>query len=241
MAVPVWWESGGSRGCLTGASPGGSGWTIGGGGLGIQPLWTLCFWTDSTVSGASPSSLLQQSSRLRPDLYPSCCVCGLHSLPHSAVSWCLPPSIAGECLQTPIVPHGTSQGPLLCADGGHAVCPGRSLLTGRLRAAGQSSEGCTSGACAPWRGPRTRSSHSLGWLAAPSQVNLRIVPGLTLWAEQEVLDFFLSLHPSPGRLLNTPFPLSFWGGRRSQGLKAGEGLLKFTPRKLQITVSHTRS
>lgn len=152
-------------------------------------------------------------------------------LPHSAVSWCLPPSIAGECLQTPIVPHGTSQGPLLCADGGHAVCPGRSLLTGRLRAAGQSSEGCTSGACAPWRGPRTRSSHSLGWLAAPSQVNLRIVPGLTLWAEQEVLDFFLSLHPSPGRLLNTPFPLSFWGGRRSQGLKAGEGLLEFTPQE----------
>jgi len=25
--------------------------------------------------------------------------------------------------------------------------------------------------------------------------------------------------------------LSFWGGRRSQGLKAGEGLLKFTPQE----------
>lgn len=82
------------------------------------------------------------------------------------------------------------------------VCPGRSLLTGRLRIARQSSEG----PCAPWQAPPARSSHSLGWLAAPSQVNPRIVPGLTLWAEQEVLDFFPSLHPSPGRALNRPFP-----------------------------------
>ena len=93
--------------------------------------------------------------------------------PPPTVNSGLPPSIARECLQTPIVPHGASHGPLLCADGGHMVCPGQSLLTGRLRIARQSSEG----ACAPWWAPPAKNSRSLGWLAAPSQVNLRIVLG----------------------------------------------------------------
>ena len=164
----------------------------------------MLFRSGRMIPGASPSSLLQQSSSVRSDLYPSCCVCRLHSPPPLlSVGASHPPLPGSVCrLQSFHMVPPT----LLCADGGHTVCPGWSLFTGRLRAAGQNSEGCTSGAWPPWRGPPTRSSHSLALLAAPSQVNLRIVPGLTPWAEQEVLDFFPSLQPSPGWMLNRPFP-----------------------------------
>lgn len=134
-------------------------------------------------------------------------VCGLTCIPLAVFAGCTPlPAPLSVGASHPPLPGSVCRlqsfhmvpPTLLCADEGHTVCPGWSLLTGRLRAAGQSSEGRTSGACAPWRGPPTRSSRSLGLLAAPSQVNLRIVPELTPWAEQEVLDFFPSLHPSPG-------------------------------------------